>query len=139
MGTNYTFSDSNKPTRRGQVHPAMRGIGCLLMVIVPVFSYLLGDYLAGQGFGIQVIPVSWYGSMAFPDWMYRLSGFNIIANFFSSIPHLAANLAITAVGIIIIGGIMSVIWGYMYSLLAPSKYGPTDVPPPRVKTRKYKR
>lgn len=139
MGTNYKFADSQKSSRRGQIHPAMRGIGCLLMVVVPVFSYLLGDYLAGRNFGIQIIPVSWYGRMVFPDWAYRLSGLNFIANFFSSVPHLAANLAIAAAAIVLIGGIMAVIWGYAYSLLTPSKYGPYDVPPPRVKTKKYRR
>lgn len=140
MGTNYKFTDSNKSApRRGNTHPVMRGIGCILMVIVPLLSYGAGSLLAQQNFGSQILPISWYGRMTFPDWAYRLTGLNFIANFLSSIDRLPATLALSAIVLIVFGGILSVLWGYMYSLLAPSKYGPFDVPPPRVKTKKYKR
>jgi hypothetical protein len=39
----------------------------------------------------------------------------------------------------IIGGFMAVVTGYISAMFGPSKYGPTDVPPPRVKTKKYTR
>jgi drug/metabolite transporter (DMT)-like permease len=125
--------------KRNTVNPYMRGIGCLLMLIVPAFSYGVGDLLAGQGFGSQVVPREWYGYITFPAWLSNLAGLNAVLQFLAKIPHLPATLAITVVVMIIIGGIMSVIFGWMYSLLAPSQYGPMDVPPPRVKTKKYKR
>ncbi|GAB4465468.1 MAG: hypothetical protein Kow0070_27890 [Anaerolineales bacterium] len=125
--------------KRNTVNPYMRGIGCLLMLIVPAFSYGVGDLLAGRGFGSQVIPREWYGYITFPAWLSNLAGLNAVLQFLMRIPHLPATLAITIVVMIIIGGIMSVIFGWMYSLLAPSQYGPMDVPPPRVKTKKYKR
>lgn len=136
----YT-SRVRKPSmpKRNTVNPYMRGIGCLLMLIVPVFSYGVGDLLAGQGFGYQVIPREWYGYLTVPAWMANLAGLNFVMRFLAGIPHLAATLAIAVIVMIIVGGILSVIFGWMYSLLAPSQYGPTDVPLPRVKTKKYKR
>lgn len=125
--------------KRDTVNPYMRGIGCLLMLIVPVFAYGVGDLLAGQGFGYPVIPQEWYGNIQFPAIIYSSTTLAWAAARLSQIPHLAATLAIAVVVMIVVGGILSMVFGWMYSLLAPSRYGPTDVPPPRVKTKKYKR
>lgn len=125
--------------KRDTVNPYMRGIGCLLMLIVPVFAYGVGDLLAGQGFGYPVIPREWYGNVQFPAIIYSSTTLAWVAARLSQIPHLAATLAIAVIVIILVGGILSVIFGWIYSLLAPSKYGPMDVPAPRVKTKKYKR
>lgn len=125
--------------KRNRVNPYMQGIGCLLMLIVPVFAYGVGDLLAGQGFGSQVLPREWYGYLTFPSWVYSLTGLNAILQFLARIPHLPATLAIAVIVMILVGGMLSVIFGWLYSLFAPSPYGPMDVPPPRVKTKKYKR
>lgn len=125
--------------KRNQVNPYMRGIGCLLMMIVPVFSYAAGDVLAEQGFGYQIIPASWYGFIPVPQWAVNLSGLNAVFGYLASIRHLPATLALAVVVMIIVGGLLSVIFGWLYSLLAPSQYGSTDVPPVRIKTKKYKR
>jgi len=124
---------------RNTVNPYMRGIGCLLMLIVPFFSYVAGDLLAGKGFGYQIIPASWYDTMQFPPIIGALPGLNWFAVRLASVPHLPATLALGFVALILVGGIISVIFGWMYSIFTPSKYGPYDVPPPRVKTKKYKR
>jgi len=125
--------------KRNTVNPYMRGIGCLFMIVVPVFSYAVGDVLAGQRFGYQIIPPEWYGFISVPPALANFSGLNTVFNFLAGIEHLPATLALAVVVMILVGGIISVIFGWMYSLLAPSPYGPTDVPPPRVKTKKYKR
>lgn len=125
--------------KRDKVNPYMRGIGCLLMLIVPVFSYGVGSELSSQGFGRQVIPPQWYDYMTFPPILQALPGLRGILEFLGNIPRLPATLALTAIVIILLGGILSVIFGWMYSLFAPSPYGPMDIPPPRVKTKKYKR
>lgn len=131
--------ESSGPNPRTTVNPYMRGIGCLFMVIVPVFSYALGDVLAKRGFGSQVLPIEWYGYMDISSGLTQLTGIGFIARWLGSIPNLQATLAIGVVSMIVVGGIISIIFGYIYNLLAPSKYGLTDVPPPRVKTKKYKR
>jgi len=107
------------PDPKNTVNPYMRGIGCLLMVVVPVFSYLVGSDLAGKGIGLQILSADWY----------KLANHTI----------LPASLAIAVVVTIVVGGIISIIFGYMYNLLSPAKYSGMDVPAPRVKTKKYKR
>jgi hypothetical protein len=109
------------------------------MIIVPVFSYAAGDALAGQGFGSQIIPPEWYGYISIPPFLANFAGLNFIAGSLANIRHLPATLVLAVVVLILVGGLLSVIFGWMYSLFAPSNYGLTDVPPPRVKTKKYKR
>jgi hypothetical protein len=109
------------------------------MLIVPVFSYLVGDYLAGQYFGIQFFPQEWYGTITVPPVLANFQGLSYIAGLLAMKQHLTATLVLALVTLLIVGGIVSIVYGYMYSMLSPSKYGPMDVPPPRVKTKKYKR
>jgi len=97
--------------KRGTVNPYMRGIGCLFMLVVPVFSYAAGSVLAEQGFGYQIIPPEWYGYIRVPPALANFSGLNIIFGFLASIPHLAATLAIAVIVMIIVGGLISVIFG----------------------------
>jgi hypothetical protein len=133
---------TNKPPapKRNTVNPYMRGIGCLLMIVVPVFSFAVGDALADKGFGYQLIPREWYGNIILPPVIANSSPIvRSAANSLAGIPHLPATLVLTVGVMILLGGLMSVIFGWMYSLMAPSQYGPMDVPPPRVKTKKYKR
>jgi len=125
--------------KRKTVNPYMRGIGCLFMVIVPIFSYAVGDKLAEQNFGWGILPPSWYVAMSFPPIFSKVTGLSVIAGWLGSIPRLPATLAIGIVIAIVVGGIISIVYGYMYSIMAPSKRGPMDIPPPRVKTKKYKR
>ena len=136
----YT-SRVKKPSmpKRNTVNPYMRGIGCLLMMVVPFFSYVAGNMLAEKRFGYQVIPPEWYGYISIPPFVANFTGLNKVFGFLAGIPHLSATLVLALVVLIIVGGIISVIFGWIYSLFAPSQYGPMDVPPPRVKTKKYKR
>jgi len=139
MGKYKRREEPSGPNPKNTVNPYMRGIGCLLMVIVPVFSYALGDFLAKQGFGSQVLPASWYGYWEISSGLTQLTGIGSVARWLGSVPNLQATLAIAVVSVIVVGGIISIVYGYMYSLLAPSKYGVMDIPPPRIKTKKYKR
>jgi len=118
------------PNPKTTVNPYMRGIGCLMMVIVPVFSYLgEHDLVKEENFGWGYLPPEWYSPLTVSP---------ILAQLFKE-PIYPAALAIAAIFTFVAGGLISIVFGYMYTLLAPSKYGPTDVPPPRVKTKKYKR
>lgn len=139
MGRHNARQREQANLQRNTVNPYMRGIGCLFMVIIPIFSYAVGNELAKQNFGWQFLPSSWYIAMDFPPIFYQVSGLSVIAGWLGSIPRLPAALAIGTVIAVIVGGIISIVYGYMYNIMAPHKRGPMDIPPPRVKTKKYKR
>jgi len=135
----YTFRQPQKP-RNAEVHPVMRGIGCIMIIAVPILAYgsavLLVNYGASQAWPI---PPDWLGTPTFHPLLWRLQGLVVILNFLQGQNNLFANLVFAAAITVVIGGIMSMIYGYMYSIFGPPRYGPTDEPPPRVKPKAYKR
>jgi hypothetical protein len=127
------------PHQRG-VHPVMRGIGCIMIVVVPILAYGVSVLLVNYGIrNGWPIPSNWLGTPNFHPLLWRLSGVAVVLNFLSQQTHLTANIIFTIAITIVIGGIMSVIYGYVYTLFGPPRYGPTDAPPPRVKVKRYKR
>ncbi len=127
------------PPPRNQVSPLVRGIGCLMMAIVPVFSWALAEYLiAGpaRGWGL---PPEWLGYPTIPPLLLSLSGLSGVWSFLQAQPALTGKIVFTVAIMIVLGGVMTIVYGYAYTLLGPSQYGPQDVPPPNVRTKKYKR
>ena len=53
---NTRSNERGGPNPKTTVNPYMRGIGCLMMVIVPVFAYAVGNFLTKDGFGWQIFP-----------------------------------------------------------------------------------
>jgi hypothetical protein len=130
----------SKPRSIG-VHPVMRGIGCIMMIVVPILAYgvalLLIDYGIRQGWPI---PPNWLQPITIHPLLLRLQGLAPVWNFLLVQDNLMAILVFTIVITVVIGGIMSVLYGYIYSLFGPPSYGPQDSPPIRsVRVKRYKR
>ena len=118
----------------------MRGIGCLMIVIVPIIAYGVSVILVNIGVSSGwPIPSNWLGTPTFHPLLWRLAGLAYILEFLQAQTNLTANLFFTLAITVVIGGIMSVIFGYIYKLFGPSQYGPLDAPPQRVKVKRYKR
>jgi hypothetical protein len=140
MGKYRSSSRNQAAPLRNQVPPLVRGIGCISMVIIPLLSYGIAVYWIQNGLpGSALIPPSLIGPPHIPPILYSSPALSKIAGFIQSQNNLSANLIFALAFTMIIGGFMAIIYGYVYSLFGPSKYGPTDVPPPRVKTKKYTR
>ena len=127
------------PDPKKTVNPYMRGIGCLMMVVVPVFSYFVGKELAPNPLVRQILPPEWYNAWTLSPRLTQLSGFSAISAWLSNSGITLAALATAVIVTIIVGGIISIVFGYMYNFLTPTKYSGMDVPAPRIKTKKYKR
>jgi len=86
-----------------------------------------------------LIPRELLGTPQTPDWMWIAPVVAQTYQFLFGRPGILATLVLTFIYILFIGGVMSVFYAFMYQLAAPSRYGPMDAPPPRVKVKKYKR
>src|SRR6185436_2333771 len=140
MGKYSSSSRRQAGPPRNQVPPLVRGIGCISMVIIPLLSYGLAVYWIQQGWpGSQLIPATVMGPPRVPAFMFQSPALTGLANFLQSQNNLSANLIFALAFTMVIGGFMAILYGYIYAMFGPSKYGPTDVPPPRVKTKKYTR
>ena len=141
MGKHTSYQKQKERAQRGQVHPVMRGIGCILMAIVPIISYgsavLLVNYGLTKGWPI---PPNWLGTPDIYPLLRRLSGLNVVLDFLQAQTNLTANIIFAIAIAVLIFGVMSMLYGYMFKIMGPPEYGPTDAPPIRgVKVKRYKR
>lgn len=140
MGKYSSNSRRRAAPERNQIPAAVRGIGCITFVLIPLLSYGLAVYWIQQGWpGAALIPPNLLGAPNLPAWMSQSPTLSGLATFLENQNNLSANLIFALAISIIISGFMAIVYGYVYSMFGPPKYGPTDVPPPRVKTKKYTR
>lgn len=141
MGKYTTHSRREPPRRRNvDVHPVMRGIGCIMVVLVPILAYgaaiLLVNYAIQQRWPL---PPDWLGRVTIHPLLLQLRNLNPLWNLLLQQNNLIANLVFALAITIVVGGIMSILYGYLYSIFGPPRYGPQDAPPMRVKVKRYKR
>lgn len=134
------YSPRNKPERpklNKEIHPVMRGIGCIMMVVVPVLSYVASVLI------VNTVPLPLLPSMTrpidIPNWMYFFSGLQSVFLYIENQPLLVAYLVLTLIIGIFLFTILAIVYGFMYKAFGPSQYGPTDAPPIRKKVKKYTR
>ncbi len=140
MGKYRSWVVKRPPANTKRPSAIWRGIGCLITLIIPFVS-IAAAYWTIQ-FGIKngwPIPPQLLGTPRLPEIFYLSSGLWIIFGPLTRIPHLYGYALATFVYMIAIGGIASVIYAIAYSLVGPPRYGPLDVPPPKVKVKKYTR
>lgn len=140
MGKYSGSSRRPPPPRRDRIPPLVRGIGCLMFVLVPIVAYGIATALVplATGWGLP-IPQEWYGRPSMPN---PAASIPYISEFFDLMldqDNLIANLVFALIITVLLYGVITIAYGYVYSVAAPSQLGPTDVPPPRVKTKKYRR
>lgn len=131
-------------TRRDVMAPKQppaiwRGIGCLLIILVPVLSYAAAELSLPFFLNRGLVPRELLITPHVPDWLWTVP---VLAQFVQSLIGryaFPAVLVLTFIYILFITGILTVFYAFMYQLTAPSRYGPMDAPPPRIKVKKYKR
>ena len=140
MGKYSTHARQAPKRERGVVHPVMRGIGCIMIVIVPILAYGIAVLLVNYGVGqAWPIPPGWLGTPAFHPLLWRFQGIAYVLRFLETQPNLMANLVFALAITVVVFGVMSTIYGYIYTIFGPPRYGPTDAPPERIKVKKYTR
>src|SRR5215211_1080184 len=139
MGKYTTHSRKPSKPRDIGVHPVMRGIGCIMIVVVPILAYGVALLLIDYGLRHSwPIPPSWLEPITIHPLLFSLRGLEPIWNFLLRQDNLIAKIVFTIAITVVIGGIMSMIYGYIYTIFGPPRYGPQDAPPIRIKVKRYK-
>ena len=121
-------------------HPVWRGIGCLTIILVPLLSFAAASVTLPFFVDSGLVPYDLMVTPSMPDWMWNINyGLTSWLQGLFGRPGLYATIILTLLYIMFLGGILSVVYAYMYRMLNPKRYGPMDAPPPRVKIKKYKR
>lgn len=119
--------------------PIWRGIGCLMIIIVPILSYAAAEVTMPFFLERGWIPRELLFTPQAPDWLFVSPLLVQVFRFLFGRYAILATLGLTLLYILLIAGVLSVVYAFMYRMAAPSRYGPMDAPPPRVKIKKYKR
>ncbi len=125
--TSYDFNEHQKKT--GSVHPIWRGIGCILMVVIPVLSYLGATTVAREN-----AKANWF---AVPPELSKHLDLSFVWRYLPALKSALGGLEelhnfdiLLTVGFLIVGfGLLAVVYSMLYSAVGPSRYGPLDAPP----------
>ena len=120
-------------------HPVWRGIGCILMIVVPIISFGLAELTVESNWAQEYVPYQLLGYPIMPAILWKLGFLNPILGFIQSLPNFYGVLVLFLLYLIVIGAFVSVGYAYLYKTLGPPRYGPQDSPPPKIKARRYKR
>jgi hypothetical protein len=128
-------------TRPYDVHPAWRGIGCILFLVVPLVSWAAGSLTLD--YGLQTgwpIPPDILGNPTLPDWSYELPVISPLAIWFYNQMNIYGIAFFSLLYLIVIGGIVSTVYSMVYRVFGPPRYTAIDEPSPdRQGMKHYKR
>lgn len=111
--------EAPKPSEK-QVHPIWRGVGCIFMVVIPIFSFLISDWV------INTNKVAhWF--IVPRDFMLTQPGYD---------PFLLAKLLMTLALIFVFAFLFMLITFMTNSMFGAPRYGPTDAPPEQYRRRR---
>jgi hypothetical protein len=118
------FSRPQQQPRPWEVHPVWRGIGCLLILLIPIMSYAGAVLLVQENLsqGWLPMPAEFSRTVTLP-----LVG--SVANFY-------AVLMVTVILIMAGFVILTVLYALVYTQLGPPRYGPLDSPPEHGRPRR---
>ena len=141
MGRYEKYENRKRVVKKTGPHPVWQGIGCLIIIILPIISYALADATIQAGIHARwtFLPYELLGAPQFPDFVWKYWQLARLASPIAQIDNLYANLVLTGIYAIILGGLASLGYAIVYRYIGPPRYGPQDVPQPRIKTKPYKR
>lgn len=123
MGKYDKFRQAPDVQSKYDIHPIWRGIGCLLLLIIPVISYA-GAVLVVQANGENGwLPLS--GELAQ----------TMVVPGLGPVPHLLANLVVTVLLSLVGFGLITIFYMFVYRLVGPPQLSPLDSPPVRKNRR----
>jgi uncharacterized membrane protein len=134
----YTKVQKREKKRPG-MNPIWRGIGCILLVILPLIGYGLTVLLIPILLETGYVPFELQGRVNFPLWFYRLPVLSGMANFIRGINNLYLGIIVFIVVLVLLTGISSLIYVAILQIIGPPRYSELDAPPSKHKVKVYKR
>jgi hypothetical protein len=139
--TRYTVARERRTTEQlKQTHVIWRGIGCILMLIVPIMAWALASISVRIGVNRGwPLPYQLLGVPVMPRALWQVPALWPVLGAIEGTPNLYAILAFTIIYIIAGAAILSFLYALVYRIIGPPRYGPLDAPPPKVAVGRYKR
>jgi len=123
MGRYRSYTRQGVKERPWDVHPIWRGIGCILIILIPIMAYAGAVVLIRENTENNWVSLPRELTVSY---VIPYLGFRI--NF----ADIAATILLMFIGF----GVLVVIYAFIYRLIGPPRYGPLDSPPIKRKPRK---
>ena len=137
MGKYNKFQDDRKD--KPQANPLWRGVGCIIMIGVPLITFGLTILAMPPLIATGLMPLQLMGQVKFPAWVFKAPGLSDAAMFIGSINNLWLGLLVFFVILLLLSGISSLIYVSVLQVVGPPRYSEKDAPPSRYKAKVYKR
>jgi hypothetical protein len=111
-----------------------------MMMLIPILCIALAYETVQYGLEAEwPIPYTLLGNPRLPDIFYDVRILSQLSLPVRRIEHFYAYAAFSTLYTVVIGGFISVLYAFVYRMVGPSRYGPFDAPPPKIKTKRYTR
>ena len=121
------YNQRMKPKKENKgIHPAWRGIGCILMILIPLISFAASDVLIESNLDKIAIPII-------------LRGAPVDTGVFGFIRYFPAKLLLAVIITVALFALLFTIYALMYRVSGQTGRGPMDAPPDRQKIKKRSR
>jgi amino acid transporter len=137
MGMNVRFKDKEK--KRPEINPIWRGIGFILLIVVPLVTFALTAIAVPPLLATGYVPNQLVGHINFPAWVARVPVLRDIAHFIWSFNNLGLGILVFIAILVLLTGIFSLIYVAILQYIGPPRYTETDAPPSKHKGKVYKR
>ena len=122
-----------------QGNPLWRGVGCIIMVGLPLITFGLTILSMAPLVASGLMPMQLLGYINFPAWVFKVRGLSDAAIFIRGIDNLYLGLIVFFIILILISGIASLIYVSVLQVIGPPRYSEKDAPPSTHKAKPYRR
>ena len=121
-------SQGQGPAHPKKVHPIWQGIGCLLLILIPIMSYAGAVILVNENLSRHWVPA--------PALLLQTVYIPVVG---IAVPHLFANLVTGALLALLGFGFVTILYSLLYGAIGPSRFGPLDARPDEYRSHKRRR
>ena len=130
MGFSTQQYRKQQEERRWKINPVWRGIGCFLILIIPIMAWFAADLFLNSGQKIIRSPGMNQPITIKSVHIAEIDKVIADINRYTVSHHLIKGQFFFFVLFMVIGfGILAFLYAVMYRVIGPPRYGPFDVPP----------
>lgn len=136
----YSSVKKQQPIRDRSPHAIWRGIGCSMFILIPILSIAIG--VETVNFGIDNkwgLPYQLLGYPNMPGFVRLSNALWAATAPIRGINNFYAYTVASLVTMAVLAAIISVVYAFVFQIMGPARYGPTDVPPLKIKGMKKSR
>jgi len=111
------------------VHPIWRGIGCFMMILIPLMAIVGAMVMIDEGTKAGwPIPQELLGYPQMPSMAYQIPVIDKIALTISSVNNLYGIIAFSMVFMVLGFAVISMVYSFAFKVMGPPRYTPLDAP-----------